>query len=338
MKRFLPVLLCGILFFSLLSVHGEEIPVLYSEIETIPDQLELIPLTPVLSQVKGMRRIVNNSAAFVLEMMDQRIDNFNRVLDEMEPHIPTYLYFVESSRTHPIAHAFPVDSDAYLYLKERLHVDYFDHLKYDSFDQFCQYFYSTDHHWNFRGSYQGYKDIVRMLKGEEETLLVPQGIALFPVIYHGSFCRDMKLAFSKEYFSIYNFNPFPQYTAFVNGKKRAYDHFANYLSNKINHKPLVNHYALCYGGDYGLIHFQGEQSGKGNVLVFCDSQSDAIKTLLIQHFDNIVFVDLRHYADPARGVGKPFSMRETVNQFDIHQILFLTDVSTFRSEEAQLND
>ena len=51
-------------------------------------------------------------------------------------------------------------------------MDAYDHLKYRTFEQFCDYFYSTDHHWNHRGSYQGYVDIVHMLLGEEEEILI----------------------------------------------------------------------------------------------------------------------------------------------------------------------
>lgn len=325
-------LLCFILalVFLPLGASGQEIVEATLQPEKIPDVLELIPLTEKICQVRGMRRMVNDCTKFPLSDLDERIQNYNEILDGMEEHIPTYMYFAESSRSHPIEFSFPEDSEAYTYLKQRLHVDHFGHLAYDTFEQFCQYYYSTDHHWNYKGSYQAYVDIVRMLKGEEESVLVPEGVVTFPVIFDGSFSREIKLSFSQEYFSIYRFGERAEYTAYVNGKKRAYDHMDNYLRGTINTNALVNHYALCYGGDYGMIVFENaEQSGKGTLLMFGNSMSNAVKTLLIQHYDRIVYIDLRHYAT-SRGIGKPFSMSEIVTEYHPDQILLLSDLSMYR--------
>lgn len=294
--------------------------------EEIPEELTLIPASESVFQVRGMRRLVNLSSQYSPELMDERIDNFNEVLDALTPHIPVYLYFAENSRTHPIQQQFSVDSEAYLYLKERLHTDGADHIKYGSFREFCNLFYATDHHWNYRGSYQAYVDIVRMLKGGREEVLEPAAVEVFPVYFNGFYSKELKLEFSREYFAIYRFDPFPKYTALVNGKKKVYDHFSNYLQNKFNNSPMYNHYAACYGGDYGMIVFQGEQTGKGTLLLIGDSLSNAVKTLLIHHYDRIVYVDLRHYEED---MGKPCSMSELMAEYPIDQILLLGNINLF---------
>ena len=124
--------------------------------EAIPNSLKLQSLSKTIYRIRNMNRLVNNSRNYSNKRMAERIQNFNRALDSIPDDIPVYLYFVENSRTHPIAASFAKDSDAYRYLKNNFHADYFDHLKYTTFKAFCSYFYTTDHHWNFRGSYQGY--------------------------------------------------------------------------------------------------------------------------------------------------------------------------------------
>ncbi len=63
-----------------------------------------------------------------------------------------------------------------------------------------------------------------MLKCEEEEVLKPSGIALFPFYFDGSFSRAVNMNYSREYFAFYVFDPFPNYTSYINGVKKHYDH------------------------------------------------------------------------------------------------------------------
>lgn len=321
-KRFAALVLILLLLPQLASAQEAYV---YEE-EEIPAELTLIPVTETISQVRGMRRLVNLCEQYPTYLMDERIRNFNEILDALDPHIPVYVYFAENSRSHPIRQTFDADSDAYRYLKANFHADGMDHLKYETFAEYCRYYYATDHHWNYRGAYQAYADIVRLLKGEEEAVLQPAQVEVFPVYFNGSYSKELKLEFSREYFAIYRFEPFPKYTALVNGKKKVYDHISSYLKNTFNNTPMYNHYAACYGGDYGKIVFQGRDGGEGNLLMFGDSLSNSVKTLLIHHYANIIYIDLRHYEED---MGKPFSMSEILAEYPVDQILFLGNIDIF---------
>ena len=56
-----------------------------------------------------------------------------------------------------------------------------DYLRIGSLEEYGRYFYTTDHHWNYRGSYAGYCQIVRMLLGEDEPVIEPAETVTFPV-------------------------------------------------------------------------------------------------------------------------------------------------------------
>ncbi len=325
MKKAMMLLLFMCLILSAVSARAVEIVSSNPNEETIPWTIETVLVKKDVWHVYGTQRLTYNSEKkFSFDYMERAVEQANSVLDGMERQdIPTYFYFVESSSSHPMAMEFPEDSDIYLMLKEKLHVDVIDHLKYSTYQDYCRYFYSTDHHWTYEGYYQGYVDVVRMLKGEDEEVLKPSGIAVFPFYYDGSLSKTINMNYSREYFAFYVFDPFPAYTSYINGEKKQYDHIQEYLNNKYPTQPRTNHYGCCFGGDVGMIVFEGEPTGKGTLLMLGNSQTNAMKTLLIHHYDRIVFINLRLYQREGTGMGKPFSMAEIVNEYNPDQILFL---------------
>ncbi|MBR2659764.1 MAG: hypothetical protein IKE15_00025 [Clostridia bacterium] len=284
--------------------------------------------------IEGENRLIEDANEVCSdEKMKKLVDGFNAAIDALpEDKPPIYLYLAESSRSHPIAPEFDEDSPGYLYLKENLHADVFDHLKYSTYEQFCDYFYTTDHHWNYKGSYQAYKDIVRMLLGEEEEVLVPAEEFVCKQIFNGSYARRLRMPVSKEKFVIYRFDPLPAYACYTSvtnmkkGKKSAYSHFNNYLKGDIKNGKYANHYAQCYGGDNGFLLFTSEKHKDRVLLLIGNSLSNAVKTLLTEHYGLIVYVDPRSYKNKTH---KDFSLSGTIEQFNVNQVLFLGDVNLF---------
>ncbi|MBR5985887.1 MAG: hypothetical protein IK019_05700 [Clostridia bacterium] len=324
MKKAVLLVLLAFIILSACASRAVEIVSSDPYTETIPWKIEKVPIKNGIYHVYGTQRLTYDcSKQYSFKHIKEVVEQASKVLDSMKLDIPVYFYFVESSASHPVAKEFPEDSDIYLLLKEKLHVDGIDHLKYSTYEEFCRYFYTTDHHWKYEGYYQGYLDIVRMLKGEDEEVLKPSGIAVFPFYYDGSFSRYINQTYSREKFAFYVFDPFPEYTSYINGIKIQYDHIQEYLNGTYSTKPRFNHYGGWFGGDRGLRVFEGEQTGKGTLLMIGNSQSNAIKTLLIHHYDRIVFISLRHYHKEGAGVGKPFSMKEIIDEYDPDQVLFI---------------
>ena len=298
-------------------------------------QLKMEAVSDKVFYLEDYNRYINNAAAFSVDRAEAAVEQIKAMLEgqDQERHVPVYLYFVESSRSHQIAQRFSVNSPLYSYLKKELKLDGIDHLKYTTFQQFCKYFYATDHHWNYRGSYQGYKDIVRMLLGKKEKALRPLKAVMLPVIYNGSFSKLMKNPVSEEKFVLYQFIKLPAYSCLVNGKKRPYDHIADYLKEKCRKDTYANHYELCYGAELGLAVMDTAKKKKKNLLLISNSMGSAVKPLLIGHYHRIVCVDPRFYEESA---GKPFSLRETIAEYGIDQVLILGDAQFFMTEDVKL--
>ncbi len=292
------------------------------------EDLVLIPFQKDICQVKGEARLVNDASAFPVKKIRHLVDAYNTAIDSLgENHPPVYLYFIESSRTHQIARTFDVDSPTYKYLTKHLHADGFDHLKYSTYKEFCNYFYSTDHHWNYKGSYQGYLDVVRMLLGEEEEVLKPTGVYETSRIFNGSYARHINKYVSKEKFALYVFDPFPAYTAIQNGRKKKFDRVDKYLQDRISWGRFDDHYGMCYGGDIGLLEQYSENHPERTLLIINNSQANAIKPLLTAHYGKVISVDLRHYR---KEIGKKFSLGKAVEEYKPDQILLIGDLFLFR--------
>ena len=273
-------------------------------------------------------RYANNYTHYDTSKANLFIIKFNKAIDALNPHVPAYLYFVESSRSHPMQVSFTESSDYYNYLCARLHVDQYDHLKFSTFGQFCEYFYSTDHHWNHRGAYQGYVDIVHMVFGNQEKIQVAEEEIVLPVLFNGSFAKSHKNPCSTEYFALYRFGSLQPYTSYINGRQRKYDRIQAYLKGQYSKSVYTNHYQSCYGGNYASVVMETGQKDKPNLLLFTNSTGAGVKYLLAGHFNRIVSIDLRYYK---KEFGHSFSLQEAVKEYRIDMILILGENVFFSS-------
>lgn len=317
LKNGLRALLCLLLLAATAAASAED----------AREPLVLTRLHPQILRVEGYDRMVNDASAFSVRWIRDKVEAFNAAIDPLgSDRPPIYLYLAETSRSHQIARDFSEDSPDYLYLREHLHADAFDHLKYSTFEQYCDYFYTTDHHWNYKGSYQAYVDIVRLLLGDDEPVLVPAETVVTRRIFNGSYARNTKEPISKEYFALYRFDPMPAYKAYQDGRRKNYDRMAKYLAGNISTDKLDNHYALCYGGDVGVLEMYADQHKDRTLLMIGNSLSNAVKPLLTAHYGTIICVDLRHYK---ASTGKDLSLSKAIRQYQPDQILLLGDVCLF---------
>ncbi len=194
------------------------------------------------------------------------------------------------------------------------------------YGDYCKWFYQTDHHWNNRGSYRGYREIVELM-GKGEPLPVGAEIA-FPFVFNGSYARQTNRLCADEPFRVYSFD-LPKYTVTMNGKRGKYGRMDAYLKGRYEAEPLTNHYANCYGGEYGEIVYDFGTEGKGTLLMIASSYSNPINALIASHFDRTVVVDPRYWEFWAE---KPFDPAETASVCGADTILLLGDIRLFTTD------
>ena len=155
--------------------------------------------------------------------------------------------------------------------------------------EFKDKFYKTDHHWNYKGSYLAYTELVKILTNDE------------PLKYKDKVCLNDNFSgskanfsgathFYKEKFCAYEFD-FPNYDIYINGKKSDYGNQKYHINNP---KEDVS-YGSFYGYDDGEIIFDNHDDSKDNILIVGESYDNALLKLLASHFNKTYSIDLRNY-------------------------------------------
>ena len=238
-----------------------------------------------------------------------------------------YYYFVDDSSSFDFAR-----NERVVNYPEKLRVGLkggsgFDFLKYDNFEEYKKYFYKTDYHWNYRGSYQGFLDIVKMLG--VERVAEPRGVFTNHENFFGSHARGTSNYDFGEEFEFYEFE-IPKHEVWINGEPGQYNHFEEYKRHDYEYGKTENYYGYVYGEDYGEVKFDFGRPGKENLLIISNSYSNAINELIAQYFNKTYVVDLRYYKET---FGKNFEASSYLKEKKIDKVLVLMSPTFILAEE-----
>ena len=255
---------------------------------------------------------------------DERIENINKVIANTT--IDTYIYYIEKDTD--INFTTNEKTGIFEYLKTNIHTDKIYKYEINNFGEFKDRFYKTDHHWNYKGSYLAYTELVKILTNDE------------PLKYINAVCLNSNFSgskanfsgasrFYKEEFCAYEFD-FPDYDIFINGEKEDYGNQEYHLQKP---EAYVT-YGSFYGGDNGEIIFDNHDKTKENILIIGESYDNALLKLLASHFNKTYSIDLRNYA---RENNQEFNYKEYLKKNNIDKVLLIGNkdyfaISTFNLE------
>lgn len=246
-----------------------------------------------------------------------------------------YLYFINTSLNIDFNN---INDDAFEYIKTQFDVNGFSELKFDTLEEFKNLFYQTDHHWNYKGSYKGYKEIMALLEGDDfvngitengkiikdPQIRIPTGTHTYETIFNGGNARDSALKWSKEYFTVYNFD-IPPYRTFINGIEKQYGSRELYSDEKYPNNLYSNHYGLYYGEDYAQVVYKFDNPTAENLLVLSTSWSNAINELIASHYNETHFLDFRYYR---KQFGHFIDAESYMKEHNISKMIMIGDISS----------
>lgn len=261
--------------------------------------------------------------SYAKDYYDRRIASINNTLDNTT--VDTYIYYIEKDTD--INFTTNEKTDIYDYLKENIHTDKIYKYEINSFEDFKERFYKTDHHWNYKGSYLAYTELVKILTNDQ------------PLKYKKEMCLNDNFSgskadfsgathFYKEEFCVYEFD-FPNYDIYINGEKSDYGNQEYHINNP---KQDIS-YGSFYGFDYGEIIFDNHDDSKDNILIVGESYDNALLRLLASHFNKTYSIDLRHYE---RENNKKFNYMDYLNTNKIVKVLLIGNKDYFTMSEFNL--
>lgn len=246
-------------------------------------------------------------------------------ISEMYPDISVYQYFPTRIEE---TNLLDINSNVYskvqgardIYLSELGDKVKTDSLELNSISDYESYYYKSDHHWNYLGSYQGYSDIIELINDDYPEIGMPKEIKeiiKYDNKFYGSFSSKTGLASGYDYFTDFSTDNNKLYDYYVDSVltdegiyKEAYD------KAKQEGNAFYHDYDLYFGPNSFERIYINDGNTKPNILIFSDSFINPIKDDLANHFGNTVILDMRSSPDD-------FNLDYYIEQYDIDIILFM---------------
>ncbi len=256
-------------------------------------------------------------------VLDNRIVNYNEKTQE-NPNVEFYLYYIEKDNDINFENNKKIGVYEYLIsgLTENIKTAKFE---INNISEFKEYYFKTDHHWNYKGSYKGYQQIVELLG--LNNAMSPSKEACLNFNWSGSKARNIGgQLILKEPFCAYRYD-FPEHEVYMNDEVlNEYGQYLEYFDNKLSE---MNLYGNFYGMDTSLVEIDYHQEEKENLLIIGDSFDNAITELLASHFNKTYNIDLRYYEDE---MGEKFNLNEFINDNKIDKVLLIGNITYFNSD------
>lgn len=300
-----------------------------------------------------MTKVLNEENKDHLQAMTKHIN------DAAQRHADKafYVYYIErdwDSRYDTRWHA-----GNYEFVKKNLTIpgDHIACFRVKDFNDHKRYFYRTDHHWQYLGSYKGYKEVFRLLQLDKEGEVIKTPIEPNPAYGVPDDCppelvdgyrpvlmsrghRETKSRATgtqdkfQGKFYVYIFD-FPPMHITIDGKDKREDGSPmDYgYAEEVLKKALTVEWSIgysFYGRDDGEIIFDTGRKDRPNILIFGDSYDNAILKLLAGHFNKTYSIDLRYYE---KIMGKPFSIDKYMKAHKIDKVLFIGFFGFFEQKE-----
>ncbi|MBR6530111.1 MAG: hypothetical protein IKT43_01695 [Clostridia bacterium] len=244
-------------------------------------------------------------------------------LVEKHPELKFYAYYIERDCDLNFE---TLEKVGYAeYVEEKLPENIaFSKFEINNFDTYSKYFFKTDHHWNHKGSYKAYTELLDLFETEEilalgEEYLVGEGFV-------GSKLSAAKTdAFWGEDLYAYKFG-FCDMKIYENGVESADYGRQNGTADAFLSSGEKLNYNAYYGAENGETVFDTGREGRENLLVIGESYDNALLKQLACHFNRTYSIDLRYYK---HYMGEEFSFDAYVEQHGIDRVLFIGNVDFF---------
>jgi len=202
-----------------------------------------------------------------------------------------YIYYITTDRgvdfDHPEEKSVPDGLKYYSGFK-------YAELSIPDIETYTKYYYKNDHHWNYEGSYAGYKDIIRLTLGEDEPIKEPVEKVVFNYNAVGSKSKGAHLFGFKEKFTAYRFN-FEDHDTIQDGSiKSEYGNQDKYFNDPTyrNGSGEIT-YGAFYGLDISVVQYDYHNESKPNLIMIGYSDTNAINNLVASHFNKTWVIDRR---------------------------------------------
>ncbi len=264
--------------------------------------LEVIPRGNNMFEIEQTNHLIfpKNNLEVTKPLLKSKADNYNELVKKY-PDISFHCNYIEIDEDIDFING-EIDHGTINYFHSLLDSNIKTSALYlNSPGDFQKYFYKTDHHWNAKGQLEGYKTIMKNLKGQDERLLDIKTIPIEEIKYNGYKSRKTNNYNVYDDFEILVAD-LPEHKTYINNEEKDYGEKESFVKGDFKKGKGVNYYGDANGGDFGVVKYEFNNKEEKNLLVFIDSFSNPIKEFVASHYNNTYYIDLRDYENV---YGKP---------------------------------
>ena len=197
-----------------------------------------------------------------------------------------------------------------------------------SLEQYKNYFYKTDHHWNMNGALAGYYDIMDILgKVPVDNLEV---VNKRERKFYGSMAKSVLN--DKTYDDILDVDKKLDYDVLVNGKQ-ASEVFKPRQIRLDRDYLYYDYYVQYFNGQYGEICYDYHKDKEENLLILSDSYAWQIDYLIASSFNKTYVVNLRY----DKWKKEDLNLEEYMKERNIKKVLFLYEGGSMMFDQYNYN-
>jgi len=261
---------------------------------------------------------------------DAKAENYNSVISS-HPELDFYAYYIEKDTDINFESGEKNGAGEYMLSLLQIPENNKAVFEINNYPEFREYFYRTDHHWNYKGSYKAYTELLTLLDITTPPIEHVGEITLTDN-FSGSKAASIGSDMFGEDFTVYTFD-YPEISITINGEAASDygmqdDVFRGVLPENVS-------YGTYYGGDHGEIIFDSGNADRENILIIGESYDNALLKLLASHFDTTYSIDLRNYE---HFMGKLFDLDEYISEIDIDKVLFIGNIDFYILNDFMLEE
>lgn len=191
----------------------------------------------------------------------------------------------------------------------------YDYLRINNVEEYKKMFYKSDNHWNIFGAYEGYKDIINMIRSDfkiDEPRKY-KDVIKYDHEFRGNLSAKIGGIGSTD--NIYDlvFDNIGEYDYYVDGVKTDLN-LAKENYRKYGNETEFYDYGIYFGSNEFIKEFDFHQEDKPNLLIFSDSYVSSNNYMIASHFNKTISIDLRAKPDD-------FDLDYYIEKYDIDAFL-----------------
>ena len=262
-------------------------------------------------------------------LFNNRMWNFERIAEKYGNDYKLYIYKPTSASELPCFDSYAIYSEGNYYYQElcnRLGSMYkIKRQEINTVDEYLDKHYLTDHHWNYKGAYDGYRDIINMI-GEDFDIGKPYDIKKITEHnqkFYGSLSIKAMNTFGSDDFTTYELDYEKIYSYYINNEERQLGYKEEIFSDS-NAEYDGYMYEDYYGNNEKWIKIVNYKNLNGkSILILGDSFSNCINEDIAAHFENTYIIDSRFWLEEDNPSVSTFSLDDFLEHNDVDCILWL---------------